>query len=371
MNNCTDSLPDNSSVIIHDIILNGFFTLCCPHIVSALLPYLKHLDKKGYDVYHQAKEMKRAFVKANFFCNLSADASLVQQLTAASECLPSLLFSFNDRSFIMEKCMKLCLTDSNHNIVPLLLQLLSYPCDEVKTLAYTHLEQFLTSNDIISELFSEFLTLLVDFDILEELVCFGLDSRVARVAESSKHIIIHLITIAINPSNINFSITNKLFKKLSTFLPNLEVGLCNEESDQEILKSFISHDLKMGLTQNQKMLSALRLMLSSVSALRVWGLSVLSKQLVNDHTANKKSPFSSVSDSLLHDVLVHATPPSGEHRVGTQCALNRKDVSKLTQLLASKSLDTPLRKSSLQQLCVVLQGNSCLYNHDKKSCSSI
>ena len=356
VNNCTNSLPDNGGMIIHDIVLNGFFSLCCPHTVSTLLPYFKHIDKKGYDAYHQAEKMREAFVKANIFLDLSADTCLMQQLMGATECLPSLLFSLGDRNVIVEKCMKLCLTSSDHNVVPLLLQLLSYPCDEVKILAYTHLEQFLTSKDTTDESLGEFLTLLVDFDILEELVCFGLDNAVTKIANSSQSIIIHLMKIA---CSLNVSITDKLFTKLLTFLPYLETGLCNEESSQEMLKSFILHESKTGLTQNQKMLSALRLMLSGVSALRVWGLSVLSKQLVIDHTANKKSPFSSVSDSLLHDVLVCATPPSGEHKVGTQCALNRKDVSKLTQLLASKSLDTPLKKSSLQQLYIVLQGNSC------------
>lgn len=356
VDSCTNVLPDNSAVIVCDIVLNGFFNLCCPHVVSTLLPYLKNLDKKGYNAYHQVEEMRKAFVKANMFLSLSADAGLIQQLSAATECLPSLQFPLHERGVIMEKCMKLCLTGSDHNVVTLLLQLLSYPCDDVKILAYRHLEQYLTSKDTVSESFSEFLTLLIDFDVLEELVCFGLGSKVAEVANSSQSIIIHLITMVIKASNTDFSIISKLFKKLSTFLPYLEVGLCNEESHQEILKSFILYDSKMGLTQNQKMLCAFRLMLSGVSALRVWGLSVLSKQLVNDYAANKKSPFSSVSDGLLHDVLVCATPPSGEHKVGTQCVLNRQDVSKLTQLLASKSLDTPLRKSSLQQLYVVLQG---------------
>lgn len=356
VNDCANSLPDNGVVIIHDIILNGFFNLCCPQIISTLLPYLKHLDKKGYNAYHQAEEMRKAFLKANAFLSLSPSVGLIQQLAAASECLPSLLFSLSDRSVIMEKCMKLCLTSSDHSIVPLLLQLLSYPCDEVKILAYTHLEQFLTSEDTISKSFGEFLVMFVDFGILEELICFGLGSNIAKVANSSQHIIVHLMKMVINPNSVDFSIADKLFKKFSTFLPYLEAGLCNDESNQEMLKSFILHDSKMALTRNQRMLCALRLMLSSVSALRVWGLSVLSKQLVSDHTGNKRSPFSSISDGLLHDVLVCATSPSGEHKVGTQCALNRKDVSKLTQLLASKSLDTSLRKSSLQQLYIVLQG---------------
>ena len=360
VNNCTDNLPDNGGMIICDIVLNGFLNLCCPHVVSTLLPYLKHIDKKSHDTYHQAEEMRKAFVKANIFLDLSADTSLIQQLMGAVECLPGLLFSLGDRNVIVEKCMKLCLTSSDHNVVPLLLQLLSYPCDEVKILAYTHLEQFLTSKDTTGESLSEFLTLLVDFDILEELVCFGLDNSVIKIANSSQSIIIHLMKMAIQPCSVDVSITDKLFTKLLTFLPYLEAGLCNEESNQEMLKSFILHESKAGLTQNQKILCTLRLMLSSVSALRVWGLSVLSKQLVIDHKANKKSPFSSVSDSLLHDVLVCATPPNGEHKVGTQCALNRKDVTKLTQLLASKALDTPLKKSSLQQLYVVLQGNSCV-----------
>lgn len=357
VNNCTDSLPDNGGMIIHDIVLNGFFSLCCPHIVSTLLPYFKHIDEKGYDAYRQAEEMKMAFVKGKKFLDLSADTSLIQQLMEATECLPSILFSLGDRNVIVKKCMKLCLTSSNHNVVPLLLQLLSYPCDEVKILAYTHLDQFLTSKDTSAESLSEFLTLLVDFDILEEFVCFGLGNAVTKIANLSQSIIIYLMKITIQSCSIDISITDKLFTKLSMFLPYLEAGLCHEESSQEILKSFILHKSRAGLTQNQKILCSLRLMLSSVSALRVWGLSVLSKQLVSDHATNKKSPFSSVSDSLLHDVLVCATPPSGEHKVGTQCALNRKDVSKLTQLLASKSLDTPLKKSSLQQLYIVLQGN--------------
>lgn len=353
VNDCTYKLPDNSGVIIHDIVLNGFFSLCCPQIISMLLPYLKHLDKKGYNAYHQAKEMKTAFVKADIFLGLSADASLIKQLAAATECLPSLLFPLSERSVIMEKCMGLCLTNSDHQVVPLLLHLLNYPCDEVKILAYTHLEQFVIRKEAINETFSEFLTLLVEFDVLEEIVCFGLGSKVVRVANSSQCIIVHIMKMVLKPSNVDFSITSKLFRIISTFLPYLETGLCNEESNLETLKSFMSHD---SLTQNQKILCALRLMLSGVSALRVWGLSVLSRQLVNDHAANKKSPFSSLSDSLLHDVLACGTPPSGEHKVGTQCALNRNDVSRLTQLLASKSLDTPLRKSSLQQLYVVLQG---------------
>ena len=357
VNNCTDSFPDNGGMIIRDIVLNGFFSLCCPHIVSTLLPYFKHIDKKGYDAYHQAEEMRTAFVKAKKFLDLSDDTGLIQQLMEATECLPSVLFSLGDRNIIVKKCMKLCLT-SDWNIVPLLLQLLSYPYDEVKILAYTHLEQFLTGKDTTAESLSKFLTLLVDFDILEELVCFGLDNAVTKIAKSSQSIITHLMKIAIQSCSIDISITDKLFTKLAIFLPYLEAGLCNEESSQEMLKSFILHESKAGLNQNQKILCSLRLMLSSVSALRVWGLSVLSKQLVSDHAANKKSPFSSVSDSLLHDVLVCGTPPSGEHKVGTQCALNRKDVSKLTQLLASKSLDTPLKKSSLQQLYIVLQGNN-------------
>ena len=355
-NNCANCLPDNGGVIIHDIVLNGFFNLCCPHIVSTLLPYLKHLNKKGYDAYHQAEELRKAFVKANVFLTLSADASLIQQLSIATECLPSLLFSLTDHTAIIEKCMKLCLTSNDHQIVPLLLQLLNYPRDEVKMLAYTHLEQFLTSKDTISESFSEFLTLLVDCDIVEEVIRFGLGSKVAGVASSSQLIIVYLMKIAIEPSNSDLSIIDKVFRKLLAFLPYIEAGLCDEESSQEMLKSFILLESKMSLTQSQKTLCALRLMLSSVSALRVWGLSVLSKQLVND-TANKKSPFSSASEGFLHDVLACATPPSGEHKVGTQCALNRNDVGKLTQLLASKSLDTPLRKSSLQQLYIVLQGN--------------
>ena len=355
VNNCVDSLPDNCIVIIHDVVLNGFFSVCCPHIVSTLLPYLKCTDKRGYDAYHQAEEMRKAFTKASIFLNLSMDVSVIQKLKAATECLPSLLFPLSDRNMIIEKCMKLCLTSGNNSVVPLLLQLLSYPCDEVKILAYTHLEQFLTSKDTVGEL-SKFITLLIDFDVLEELVCFGLDNKVAKITKSSQCIITHLIRIAIQPSNADCSITDKLLAKLATFLPYLETGLCNEESNEEMLKSFILHDSKVGLAQNQKILCALRLMLSAVSALRVWGLSVLSKQLVIDHVSNKKSPFSSVSDTLLHDVLVCATPPSGEHKVGTQCALNRKDVGRLTQLLASKSLDTPLKKSSLQQLYIVLQG---------------
>ena len=355
VNNCADSLPDNCEVIIRDIVLNGFFSVCCPHIVSTLLPYLKCTDKKGYNAYHQAEEMRKAFTKANIFLNLSVDDSVNQQLNRATECLPSLLFPLSDRNMIIEKCMKLCLTSGDHSVVPLLLQLLSYPCDEVKIIAYSYLEQFLTSKDAVGEL-SQFITLLVDFDVLEELVCFGLDSKLAKVTKSSQSIIMHLMRLAIQSSNADCSIADKLLAKLATFLPYLETGLCNEESNQEMLKSFILHDSKAGLAQNQKVLCALRLMLSGVSALRVWGLSVLSKQLVMDHMANKKSPFSSASDTLLHDVLVCATPPSGEHKVGTQCALNRKDVGRLTQLLASKSLDTPLKKSSLQQLYIVLQG---------------
>ena len=353
---CANSLPDNGGVIIHDIVLNGFFNLCCPHIVSTLLPYLKHLDKKGYDAYYQAEEMRKAFVKANIFLILSADASLIQQLSVAIECLPSLLFSHTDHTAVIEKCMKLCLTSNDHQIAPLLLQLLNHPRDEVKILVYTHLKQFLTGKDTINEAFSEFLTLLVDCDILEEIIRFGLGSKVARVASCSQCITVYLMRTATDPHNTELSITNKIFKKLLALLPYLEAGLCDEESSQEMFKSFILHESKLSLAQNQKTMCALRLMLSSVSALRVWGLSVLSKQLVND-TVNKKSPFSSASEGTLHDVLACATPPSGEHKVGTQCALNRNNVGRLTQLLASKSLDTALKKSSLEQLYIVLQGN--------------
>jgi len=352
--NCIDHLPSNGGLIINDIIFNGYFSVCCPTIISNLLPYLKHLDQKSYEAYTQAGKMRKAFVKANSFLTLPAESSSLEQIQAAIECLPSLVLPHEINKVIVDKCMKLCmvcLLTGDLSCMPLLLQIISYPSDDIKMLVYEHLEQSIIRDKHPTDVL---LTLLVESALFEELVCFGLGSKVVKVATSSQHIIVHLITLIISKPDL--SIASKLCEKLCNLLPYLEAGLCNDEATQKVLQLFITHKDGAGLTHNQQITCSLRLMLCRVSAIRVWALSMLSKQIVNDQSANKRSPFSSLGDNLLHDVLVIATPPSGEHKVGTQCALNREDVSKLTELLTSKSLDIPLKKSSLEQLYVVLQG---------------
>ena len=354
---CTDHLPSNSGLIINDIIFNGYFSVCFPNIISNLLPYLKHLDQKNYDAYTQAGEMRKVFVKANSFLILPVESTSLEQIQAAIECLPSLVFPHELNKVIVDKCMKLCvrcLSSGNLSCIPLLLQLTGYPSDGIKVLVYEHLEQAVIRDKQPTDML---LTSLVESELLEELVCFGLGSKVTKVAISSQCITVHLLTLV--TSKPDLTIANKLCEKLCNLLPYLEAGLCDDEVTQKVLQSFIIHKDGAGLTHNQKITCSLRLMLSRVSAVRVWALSVLSKQLVNEQSANKRSPFSSLGDSLLHDVLVTATPPSGEHKVGIQCALNREDVSKLTKLLTSKSLDVPLKKSSLEQLYIVLQGKLC------------
>jgi len=370
---CTDHLPSNSGLIINDIILNGYFNVCCPTTIYNLLPYFKHLDQKSYEAYIQAGEIRKAFVKANSFLTLSPEASSLAQIQAAIECLSSLMFPHELNEVIVDKCMKLCVmcvSAGDLSCMPLLLQMISYPSDGIKVLVYEHLEQAVVRDKHPADVF---LTLP---ELFEELVCFGLGSKVAKIATSSQHIIVYLITLI--TSKPDLTIASNLCEKLCNLLPYLEAGLCNDEATQQVLQLFILHKDGAGSTLNQKIMCSLRLMLCRVSAVRVWALSVLSKEIVNEKSANKRSPFSSLGDSLLHDVLITATPPSGEHKVGTQCALNREDVSKLTKLLTSKSLDTPLKKSSLEQLYIVLQGtlngnrilNTCdLYHlHNFLSC---
>ena len=353
---CSEHLPSNSGLLINDIIINGYFSECCPNIISNLLPYLKHLDQRSYDAYAKAGLMKKVFVKANSFLTLSTSTSSLDQVQAAIECLPSLVFPHDFNKVIVNKCLKLCvvcLSAGDLSCMPLLLQLTSYPSDGIKVLVYEHLEQAVVGDEHPTDVL---LNLLVESELLEELVCFGLGSKVTKVDVSSQHIIVHLLTLVTTKPVL--AISDKLCEKMCKLLPYLESGLSDNEATQKVLQSFIVHKEGAGLSHNQKITCSLRLMLSHVSALRVWALSVLSKQIVNEYSANKRSPFSSLGDSLLHDVLVTATPPSGEHKVGTQCSLNREDVSKLTKLLTSKSLDIPLKKSSLEQLYIVLQGVS-------------
>ncbi|KAM9826967.1 rotatin [Neosynchiropus ocellatus] len=368
-----DSLPENTATAIFHLCLDKSLGSLLPSIQETAVAYLEQVSIDGHDLYERVNCAALWMGSTCIFIKeLQAEGpkNWLELLELADQAIDGL--PFHHHLPIVKDCVQLCSdlwkTDQPSPVLQTqsqnhILKLLSHPLPAVKTEAYActlSLVKDCLGIHNVSRLepcvLSE-VNFLLHHKVLYEISAFGLQDSSERVNTAARDIMLFLLKGQLIMAT---STWNRFTEALYAVIPVLQGHASTEDSLGSCVLLISGPSDMVGdnvFSSTVKLRAGLRLLFSKRPNVRSAAVPQILPHLTSDDEACRPD-LSHSTISSLPSLFCLRVPLDVKLDTSKKSVLKVESVKKLFCILSSETVDISLRRSSAEQLSLVLQDST-------------
>ncbi|XP_053717203.1 rotatin [Synchiropus splendidus] len=366
----SDSLPEKTATAIFHLCLDKSLGSLLPSIQETAVAYLEQVNIDGHDLYKRVNCAALCMESTCIFLKeLQAEGpkNWLELLELADRAIDGL--PFHHHLPIVKDCVRLCSDlwkmDQSCSVLQMqsqnhILKLLSHPLPAVKTEAYTcmlNLVKDCLGIHNVSRLepcvLSE-VNFLLHHKVLYEISAFGLQDSCEMVNTAAKDIMLFLLK---GQLIMTTSTWNRFTEALYPVIPVLQGHASTEDSLGNCVLLISSPSDMVGdnmFPGTAKLRAGLRLLFSKRPNVRSAAVPHILPHLTSDDEASRPD-LNHSTISFLPNLFCLRVPLDVKLDTSKKSVLKVESVKKLFCILSSETVDISLRRSSAEQLSLVLQ----------------
>ncbi|CAH3027837.1 unnamed protein product, partial [Porites evermanni] len=397
-------IPSEVTTVLWFLSMDELLAITHCHLQPVAMKFLATLDPYSHKLCLFTQDICKSMASTCKFLKTRRVKELrssLKELCDLVEMSVSSVTYHKHSGFICEAvkiCSDVCnpVTGADERAIPIchkiVLQLLAHPDPDVRLQAYKESLNLVKEACSVSHV-TEPLSIicqkalfLLNRAVLHQICCFGVYDEEGKISDLALELI---TTLLLGRLSMSGELWKKLLDGLVVSLPQLQgCVLMDPGLDQCILELVATHGVTGGhvsaegdiitLPALDRLRGALRLMFVTDSKLRTKGFESVVWSLTNDASREKRK-------SLVHGILAEKaadlfivdqiTSAVNAHVPVSHTSVDTSEVLNLQSILASSPLDVALRKSSAQQLAVILQDSQwhepLLKEHTDEVCVAI
>ncbi|XP_037550072.1 rotatin [Nematolebias whitei] len=367
----SDILPDNTATALFHLCLDASLGSLLPSMQEAAVAYLEQVNSDNHDLYRRATRAALWMESTcNFLKELQAEGekNWLELLELAGQAINGLPFHQHLR--IIKECVHMCSYlwkfDQPSPLLQcesqkLFLKLLSYPSLPVRTETYECTLNLVKDCLGIQNLSGQKsaactgVNFLLHHRVLYEISTFGLQDSAEKVNTAAKDVLLFLLKgrLIMTPST-----WDRFNEALYPVIPILQGYASTEESLGKcvLLVSDIDVAGDDVFPKAAQLKAALRLLFTKQPTVRLAAVQQILPHLTSSDDPNVTRPVvDQLAIASLPNLYCLKNPVDVTLDTSNKSVLKVESVKKLFGILHSDTVDIPLRRSSAEQLSVVLQ----------------
>ncbi|XP_061778049.1 rotatin isoform X2 [Nerophis ophidion] len=366
------NLPKNAATAIFHLCLDKSFAIALPSVQETAVAYLEQVNSDSHELYGR---MTRAALSMESTCSFLKEAraeekkNWLELLELADQAIDGL--PFHEHLPVVKEYVHVCsylwMSDQPNPVLQtesqkLLLKLLSHPLLPVK------METYMCALNVVKDCLgiqnvllqesgaSSRINFLLHHRVLYEISAFGLQDSAEKVNVAAKDILLFLL-------KGRLMMTPSTWDRFSAALSRVITILQGYVSTEESLGSFVlllsdtsevaRNDM---FPSTAKLKASLRLLFTRPHTVRTAAVRHILPHLSGAGDTNCARPqLEPLVTSLLPSLYCLRHPVEVSLDTSSKSLLKVESVEKLFCILSSDTVEMPLRRSSAEQLSVVLQ----------------
>ncbi|XP_064598734.1 rotatin-like [Liolophura sinensis] len=366
-------LPEVLIGCLNDLVYDESLSHSYPHIRETALNYLQVVSSRKYQLYtHAVNVCKSTESTCQFLMEFDAKATthLQDYLPLALSCLESL--PYHRHSVLITNFVQLasliCTHEAGLEYQSLLLKLLSHRVEELRVKTYQACYQIIRTSLCIDAAAdphsraSDNVSFLLDTQILQELIYFGLSDSNKEVHDLSHLMLTHILQSELLMSHDQWT---HLLSSILPVLPVLQGYIEIQTSLGSCLMGLIEPEMKdkdTRLPPLERFRGCLRLMLSADTKCRAESLKRLAWFISHEEDSHLKLPtFADLDVSNITNLFIMKSPRTVDEDDSGQTVFKVDGMQKVYGIFVSETVEPSVRKSAIEQLSIILQ-DSCLHS---------